>query len=109
MLERFGETPLQTRTPSGGAHLWYRSSGEGCSNLHNEDLAVDIKGIGGQVVVPPSIRPSGVHAGRAYEFLAGSWDDLAGLPKIRPGSLPGRDAGPVRLRAVKDGHRGTTL
>src|SRR5262245_30433136 len=28
-----GDTPLQTRTPSGGLHLWYRSSGERNANL----------------------------------------------------------------------------
>ena len=27
MLERFGDTPLMTRTPSGGVHLWYRKLG----------------------------------------------------------------------------------
>src|SRR2546425_678030 len=33
MIERFGDTPLRTNTPSGGVHLWYRNSGEGCQNL----------------------------------------------------------------------------
>src|SRR4051794_23544353 len=28
MIERCGDTPLKTSTPSGGVHLWYRSAGE---------------------------------------------------------------------------------
>ncbi len=56
MLRRFGDTPLVTGTPRGGVHLWYRSTGEGClTGL--DGLKVDIKGLGGMVVVPPSIRP----------------------------------------------------
>jgi hypothetical protein len=90
MLERFGDTPLITKTPSGGYHLWYRSNGEGCTNLRKEGLNVDIKGKGGFVVAPPSIRPSGQYAGKAYEFHRGSWDDLKRLPTIKPGSLPSK-------------------
>src|SRR5262245_5201025 len=36
-----GDTPLITRTPSGGCHLWYRSSGERNANLRPVGLAVD--------------------------------------------------------------------
>src|SRR5437588_8913304 len=74
MIERFGDTPLKTSTPSGGVHLWYRGAGEGCSNLRREGLEVDLKGVGGFVVIPPSIRPTGPYAGYAYDFLQGSWD-----------------------------------
>jgi len=118
MLERFGDTPLITRTPGGGAHLWYRSSGERSRNLRQtEGLPVDIKAEGGFVVVPPSVRPSGAHQGKAYEFAAGSWDDLKDLPPIRPGALggnagrngpdPGSD--PVPLRSVSVGYRNDML
>ena len=92
MEERFGATPLVTRTPSGGGHLWYRAQGEGSRNLRrSEGLPVDVKaggsGQGGFVVVPPSVRPSGPHAGKPYRFERGSWDDLRRLPSIRAGSL----------------------
>jgi hypothetical protein len=109
LVERFGETPLMTNTPSGGVHLWYKSTGEKNQNLREtENLAVDIRGIGGQVVVPPSIRVSGPNAGRTYVFTAGaSWDDLCCLPKIRPGALP--NTTPTALRAVKEGRRNNTL
>jgi bifunctional DNA primase/polymerase-like protein len=89
MIERFGDTPLRTQTPSGGRHHWYRSAGEECRNLRkSEGLAIDIKGYGGQVVVPPSVRFNGQFAGRCYALIAGSWEELPRLPKIRPGALP---------------------
>jgi hypothetical protein len=113
MLARFGNTPLQTRTPSGGVHLWYRSSGERCANLRSEGFPVDVKGKGGIIVVPPSVRPSGNHAGRAYDFIEGSWDDLARLPMIRPGSLKPphseNDNRATGLIAVRRGQRNDTL
>jgi hypothetical protein len=87
MVQRFGETPLKTQTPSCGVHLWYKANGERCRNLRGEGIAVYIKGVGGMVVVPPSFRPNGRHAGNAYTFLEGSWDDLRRLPRLTPGSL----------------------
>jgi len=112
MIARFGNTPLKTRTPSGGTHLWYRRSDDADHNLRaSEGLAVDLRS-NGVIVVPPSIRPSGEYAERRYEFIKGSWDDLARLPKVRPGSLPGSRA-PVRkgdrLGAVREGWRNETL
>jgi hypothetical protein len=111
MLERFGPTPLQVRTPSGGGHLYYRASGEDCTTLR-PGLPVDIKAQGGYVVAPPSIRPSGEHAGRQYE-LHGSWDDVRKLPALRHGTLPRSNEvatdNPIRLRAIPVGVRSRTL
>jgi DNA-binding XRE family transcriptional regulator len=76
-----------TRTPSGGFHLWYRHAGEQSGNLRSESLEVDIKGVGGFVVVPPSIARKGEHVGMPYVFERGSWNELAHLPNVRPGSL----------------------
>ncbi len=113
MIERCGDTPLKVATPSGGAHLYYRSDGERCTNLRAHGLEVDIKGIGGFVVVPPSVRPAGPYAGQSYGFLSGSWVDLGNLPTIRPGGLTmtmHREAGPpTRLPAIKEGRRNNTL
>lgn len=93
VIRRFGETPLITSTPSNGRHLWYRSSGERCSNLRQrEGLAIDIKGLGGIVVVPPSRRLTGPHAGRVYAFERGTTSDVEGLPTLRPGSLRDNNA-----------------
>ena len=89
MIRRFGATPLMVETPSGGIHLYYRASGERCGDLRRtEQLPVDLKGIGGFVVVPPSVRPAGEHAGKPYRILEGTWGDVARLPTIKPGSLP---------------------
>jgi len=113
MIERCGDTPLKTATPSGGVHLWYHANGEHCSDLRQQGLAVDVKGIGGFVFVPPSIRPSGTFAGRTYRLQSGSWADLECLPTIRAGALPRRmyqdTESPTPLRAVKKGHRNGTL
>jgi hypothetical protein len=112
MIARFGKTPLKTRTPSGGMHLWYRRSDDIDHNLRGtEGLAVDVRS-NGLIVVPPSIRPSGKYAGRGYEFVEGSWDDLARIPKVRAGSLAANPASatqPTRLRAVAEGRRNDTL
>lgn len=86
MVHRFGDTPLKTSTPSGGVHLWYSANGER-SRIRLDGLKVDIKALGGMVVVPPSLRPSGPYKGKPYGFLSGSWDDLSRLPTLKPGSL----------------------
>jgi hypothetical protein len=85
IIRRFGDTPLIIRTPSGGVHLYYRSSGEKSANLRSSGLAVDVKGSSaGIVIVPPSFRRS---TGVPYIFERGSWDDLVRLPFVEPGSL----------------------
>ena len=95
MLARFGDTPIVTATPSGGGHLWYRWTDEGCGTLRPE-FPVDLKGEGGFVVCPPSIRREGEHQGKAYRFIRGGLEDLDQLPTIRPGSFPQRDAKAAR-------------
>ena len=61
--DRYGETPILVRTPSGrGAHLYYSAPAEQVrqANLRKaEGLAIDIKaGKGAYVIIPPSVRPS---------------------------------------------------
>lgn len=81
---RFGKTPLVTRSPRGGGHLYFKSAGERCANLRRFDLNIDIKGRGGYVLAPPSCRPDGA----AYRLERGTWDDLRNLPQIAPGAIP---------------------
>jgi hypothetical protein len=111
MIDRFGDTPLKTRTPSGGCHLWY---------LHNEEASADfsphipvqLKAVGGFVVVPPSMRPGGPHAGHSYEFIEGALEDLTRLPPLKPGTIDRLTlaaTNPRRLRAVKEGRRNNSL
>jgi hypothetical protein len=72
---RFGVTPLQVVTPSGGRHLYFRNSGE--ARLIRPLPDVDILGAGNVVAALSSV-PRGV-----YALERGSLDDLAHLPAIR--------------------------
>jgi Bifunctional DNA primase/polymerase, N-terminal/Primase C terminal 1 (PriCT-1) len=109
MVERCGSTPLITKTPSGGFHLWYHHDGEMSVNAL-DDMKVDIKGVGGFVVVPPSVRPTGPYARQRYEFVTGTWDDLKRLPRVKPGSLPKAEGSkPTSLKAVREGRRNDML
>ena len=107
VARRFGATPMITKTPSGGRHHWYRATNERCSNMRTQGLPIDVKGLGGFVVVPPSIRPSGVHAGKRYEFLDGGWADLARLPRLKPGALPESPA--ISPPTTREGQRNDRL
>lgn len=82
MLDRFGPTPLQVNTPSGGRHLYYKHDNEKQNN-RLEDMKVDIKAGRGYVIVPPSFTRIG-----AYDFESGSWSDVKTLPCIKAGALP---------------------
>jgi hypothetical protein len=103
-----GDTPLITRTPSGGRHLWYRSRGERNANLRPAGLAVDIKGSSaGIIIVPPSFRRT---TGIPYEFERGGWDDLHRLPFAKPGSLSGLSSRSAGLKLpLERGQRNTEL
>jgi hypothetical protein len=79
---RFGKSPLVTRSPRGGGHLYFKSNGERNANLRPE-LNIDVRGVGGLVLAPPSVR-DGVGA---YRLERGSWNDIAHLPQVAPGSL----------------------
>lgn len=82
-LKLFGDTPFQTRTPR-AAHLFYRYNGEGSSVRPVPGLDADIRGRGGLVVAPPTVRPDG----GKYVLDAGSLADLRDLPTINPDALP---------------------
>jgi len=73
--ERFGRTPLQVRTPSGGRHLYFRHGGETRAIRAIPD--VDILGAG-NVVAALSVVPKG-----RYSLERGSLVDLDRLPTLR--------------------------
>jgi hypothetical protein len=108
IIKRAGNTPLMTRTPSGGVHLWYRSNGERNANLRPSGLAVDVKGsAAGILIVPPSYRRT---TGVPYIFERGTWDDLDRLPFARPGSLSADFWGTCAPRlAIERGQRNNEL
>lgn len=102
---RFGWSPLVTRSPRGGGHLYFRSSGERNANLRKHGLNGDIRGIGGQVLVPPSMR-EGVGA---YRIERGDWGELANLPALRPDAIPARDSAIEQPTRAVEGWRNNAL
>lgn len=78
-LERFGETPVMIRTPSGKAKLWYRHNGEGRHIRPFADQPIDILG-GGFTIAPPSYRED---YAASYSFVSGGLDELGCLPGLK--------------------------
>ena len=105
-LGRFGHTPVITKTPSGGFHLFYRSNGEQ-RMLHVEGKKIDILGSGGYGLVPGSMTDAGT-----YQFIEGSLIDLGGnlphmkaVPQPRPGVRGQMRAGDGRNTSLFDALR----
>ena len=69
-LDRHGQTPLIARTPSGGAHLYYRWNGERRQIKPWKGTPVDLLG-GGLAILPPTISTKG-----PYRFIEGTICDL---------------------------------
>ena len=95
-MDRFGETSVVIRTPSGGVHLCYRANGEG-RQIKLDGKDIDILGSGGFGLMPPSETDKG-----RYEFIEGSIDHLRGdLPIIQGLELP--SGTPLHLTQLKEG------
>ena len=77
--DTYSHTGPIARTGGGGYHLYFQPTGE--ANRAGMLSKVDYRGIGGQVVAPPSIHPNG----RAYAWLLGHGPDTP-LPQV-PGWL----------------------
>jgi hypothetical protein len=90
-IARHGETPIISRTRSGGHHLWYRYNGELRAVRPELDRPVDLLGDRGYAVLPPSLHPNG----ERYRFVVGSLDDLDRLS-------PCRDAPKKQAKAAND-------
>ena len=81
-LDYYGPSPLISRTPSGGHHIYYRHNGIQRRRIRHPHWSargapVDVLG-NGLAVLPPSVRPDG-----EYEFIQGALDDLHRLPELR--------------------------
>ena len=76
-LIRFGSTPLQVSTPSGGRHLYYKHAGER-NAVRVHDCKIDVRGQGGFVVVPPTARLDG----KIYKLIVEGWNCITRLPGI---------------------------
>ena len=86
VVDRYGDTPLKTRTPSGGCHLWYRHNGEASANF-SPDIPVQVKAAGGFVVAPPSVRPSGPMQGVHMNLSRARWRTSLACRLLERGAL----------------------
>ena len=77
-LALHGETPMIVRTASGKAHAYYRHNGERRRIRPWDGLPIDVLGVGGLVVAPPTLVAKG-----EYHFTQGSLDDINRLPVMR--------------------------
>ena len=77
-LSRYGDTPVKVQTGSGKFHAFYRFNGERRRIRPVGEAPIDILGIGGYVIAPPSVTASGT-----YRFIEGGLDDLDKLPVMR--------------------------
>lgn len=75
-IDRYGNSPIKVRTPSGGLHLWYLHAGEPRKIRVQSGVPVDLLGAG-VVVAPPSVNAKG-----AYQFLEGGLEDLSRLSRV---------------------------
>jgi bifunctional DNA primase/polymerase-like protein/primase-like protein len=112
-LSTYGDTPIISRTASGGGfHAWYRHS-EGAWKHHGKarrairpDRTKPFDFLAaGMAVAPPSIGPLG-----RYEFIRGGLDDIAALkPLAQPVPAEQRDSGAIALPAlpITEGSRNT--
>lgn len=103
VLRRYGDTPLISRTGSGGFHCYYRHGDEGRRVRPDPDTPVDHLG-GGVLAAPPSQGSRG-----AYTFIRGSVADLGRLPFIRGGSDRAEVKAAVQRKLVKAGGRNKAL
>ena len=76
-IDTYGDTPLQTATPSGGRHLYFGHRNEG-NKVRVGGHKIDIRGQGGLVLAPPTMRADR----RFYSFVKGHWDCIPELPAI---------------------------
>ncbi len=76
---------LTSLTPSGGEHKWFlMPEGEPIGNRGNLPEHVDVRGQGGYVIAPPSVRLGDLDEGGkkgpgAYIWLSGDWTDPAAI------------------------------
>lgn len=92
-LETFGEPEVMAETPSFGVHLYYRHTGEP-NACRVAGRPIDIRGAGGLIVVPGSVRNREV-----YRFILGGWEDLSQLCPMKSEAYAANSGGPYRVSA----------
>lgn len=115
-IEEHGELPhtIEAKTPSGGLHFYFRLIPG--LEIRNSDSAlapgIDIRGEGGMVVLPPSVRPGG--GAYTWRNPPGFFDlgacpawlldkiRTAQAPKLSEHAMPRLDATPAELDEVAE-------
>ena len=68
---------LCCKTGGGGKHLYFKSSGKKIANRVSVLPGIDIRGVGGYVLAPPSLH----HSGETYSWCDESPTEIAEAPK----------------------------
>jgi hypothetical protein len=94
-LELFGGEPFEVRTPSGGAHLYFKADDEFRNSAGKLGKGIDVRGAGGYVVAPGSEID-----GKTYTLASnGRPPDIAGVPNLAEALKSARrrevDSGPA--------------
>lgn len=92
-------SPVIVRTPSGGVHLYFRSSGTMRNSASKLAPGLDVRGDGGYVIVPPSFNKGD------YHFEKGGIEDFDRLPRW-PDDLSTTD---TRSPSLQDAEKHPTL
>jgi len=71
------KTPLRTITGSGGRHLFFKYT-EGLGNKVDKERAIDIRGEGGFIVLPPTKHPNG----KFYQWDGKAPETIDNLPAL---------------------------
>jgi Bifunctional DNA primase/polymerase, N-terminal len=96
-LDRHGRTPLIARSAGGKFHAYYRHNGERRRIRPWRGREIDLLGMGGMVIAPPSKVAKG-----SYQFIEGTLADIHRLPALSNLDLP-------KPEGAKDGERGDKL
>jgi len=82
------EDTVIDETPGGGLHIFYRTNGAAVATGKILDV-IEIKGVGGNIVLPPSVHPSGGTYGWAMD--SGPHErEMATVPDCLAQMLPGK-------------------
>lgn len=103
VLARYGDTPLISRTGSGGFHCYYGYAGESRKIRMDPTIPVDKLG-GGVVAAPPSKGSRG-----DYGWIRGGLADLHRLPFIREDARRAEVRQTVERELVQHGSRNGAL
>jgi putative DNA primase/helicase len=78
-----------TRTPRGGLHLWFGLPADlDIGNRAHVIPGIDVRGTGGYVILPPSVRRGPKAKAEGVDGVAYAWEDDAGFDVLAPPAPP---------------------